>query len=380
MGESGGGSHGGGSGGFDGGSYGGGFDYYSSDYDGDCDCSSNGSPNSEKCFRVVFPCIVAVCFALFTCTAIVLTFKNSVLASYVISPQEQICWCGKKEISLKRSSSDIKVYETVDGFPDLSDEIRYTEVQMSDTLKSGSYRYRSFFLPKGSTLVINKTIDFSATLIIIEGKENMNSFMNDEIYSYLYKYRLYWPNNSFSFMSSEFGQYYVVIDAVYETYFSIDISVTLTTFNTSNLTEQCTSQSSTCKLNKRKNENYCIVLDYNVSDVNPDRNIVIRGTHFNTISTDSLVIVIVSILVTLIAATIASCMLVKMIKTSKESKSNQPIITTTPLITNSYSENSSNSNYSNQSSDTKYSNSSSYDLNNGTSISISDGYTYKISK
>lgn len=182
---------------------------------------------------------------------------------YELSPKEQYLWCSGRKTKIEYSSEDVAAYESVNGTPAIGNETRMKRATLSGHL-SNSYKYQSFFMPPGSYLSAYKTSTSAITnFVLIRGWSNMEKFMDDESYNdYIQKSSA----DDLEFTSTRFDEYFVVIDSKRSTDYTVEINVTLTTYDTEGLVEQCTGDSSSCTLNKEGNSNFCVVLDYDVAN------------------------------------------------------------------------------------------------------------------
>lgn len=355
MGSDGGGSHGG-----DFGGGGGGFIGGYSDFGGGGDYSHYGSEEDNAKFRkrsVNFMIIViTLCFGGYAIFTIVWMFANETTKSFSISPKEQVLWCNGNKLTVERKTEDIKVFETTKDDIDLSDEVRSFSLLRSGNINANSYIYRSFHLTENSTVTIEKRVDFSAWLIIVKGTSNMENFKKDVPYSYDHK--SYWDEDSFIFQTTECDEYFVIIDAPRYMYYSVEYFVELTAYDTSDLNRKCLTEL-TCKLNKKKKGDYCLLFDYNVSLSYGDESVRVKSKGIGTFSLTSIIMISVCFLVSLINIIV----LIKFWKTAIKKSPEQTAMTgltitsdsgvssiatttastTTPLISNSHNDESDQS-------------------------------------
>lgn len=210
------------------------------------------------------PCLICLIFAL------VDQSSNSII-KYSFNPKEQAVLCDGSKIILERSTKNIKVFEVSRDEIELSDEVRSFSTNMSGYLGKYDYAYRSFLLTENSTVTIEKLDNFSAYLYVFKGKENMKKYFSDYYYLSKYEVYTYWYNDIYTFTPSEFGDYYIALkyssssSSSSSTQYSVEYFVELTTYETRNLTRKCESELK-CKLNKHKKKDFCIIMDYNVSE------------------------------------------------------------------------------------------------------------------
>lgn len=177
-----------------------------------------------------------------------------------LSPKEQFLWCGDRETKVKYTSSKIRVYESVNGTPAMSADTREISKSFTGYL-SNSYRYESFFVAPGSTIKAEKSCSSTSTdFIVIKGWKQMEEFMDDDYYTYIHRSN----SDTFELSIQEFDEYFVVIDGKRTTKCDVEIDVTLATYDTTDLPERCTSHGPSCTLNKDGNDDFCIVIDYDV--------------------------------------------------------------------------------------------------------------------
>lgn len=167
-------------------------------------------------------------------------------------------------------------------------------------------------------------------LSVIKGRHNMELFMDDDFGPQVYEHRLYWTNNTFTFSSAEFDEYFVVVDGTGNSRFSIDFSVTLVTFDTSNLTQKCGSYVS-CKLNEDKASEYCVIMDYNVSNSSPSRTVTIKSEGLKVANRDSVIMIIFFLSVSTVAVAIATANIICIFKRNKQPEINDRTAAMTPL-------------------------------------------------
>lgn len=364
MGSDGGGSHGGGGGGggggFGGGGFsdfgggggysdfggGGGYTYYRSGTGKDC------GPKFDKFMSAFVVVTVALGFGgasifLFTCV-VFNGHADGTITQLSISPKEQVLWCNSKEVTVSGVSSTLQAFETKKGDTELSDEVRTYSITRSGDLSSGSYVYRSFYLTENSTVTINKLVDFYTWLIVIKGASNMDNFRNDNHYTYMHRFR--WSGDSFTFQTSEFDEYFVVLDAIYYVSYSVKYAVELTAYDTSDLNMVCAGEY-TCKVNTKKKGDYCLIFDYNVnSSYYSDRTVTIEGKGQTIVDTNACLAAVLCLLSCILATTLGIYSLVKHRKAKKgelgnisaiNNPANNVSITTvsasTPLMSKPYS-------------------------------------------
>lgn len=226
----------------------------------------------------------------------------------VLSPKEQYLWCGMDKIKAKYKSDKIKVYESRNGVPRVTEETRELSSTLSGHL-SNSYKYKSFFLPPGSYLTAHKTSP-TATFILIRGWNAMQSFIDGRSYSYIHRD----TEDDFDFNSTEFGEYFIVVDSKFSTTFSAEVHALITTYDTKGLSAQCTSRKSECTLNEDKNRDYCVVFDYDVeSEQNFGVDISIQKKEGSGINTGSIIVIALGVFFILI-------LIVGMIRSFKDLK------------------------------------------------------------
>lgn len=201
---------------------------------------------------------VAICVIFMIATIIVTDGENDGHVSFELSPKEQYLFCNSRKINLEYSSSNIRVYESTDGVPEISNETRQITMAWAGQLYN-SYTYKSFFMAPGSCINAQKTDTSGSTnFIVIKGWSNMNKLINDEYYSYIYKN----SKSSFEICSDEFEEYFVVVDSLHSAIYTAQINVVLKTYETDDLVEKCTSTTDGCTLNEEENFDFCVVIDY----------------------------------------------------------------------------------------------------------------------
>lgn len=294
-----------------------------------CHSPLSRTQQKGKLLSVIIISIVALIFLVSTAVVFIDAF-GAKSYKYTMRPQEQVYWCGQTKSSLHRASGDIVVYESLDGYPDISDEVRSISVELSGRVYYGHFEYESFFLPPGSAVTAKKTSKFNSMLSVIKGRHNMELFMDDDFGPQVYEHRLYWTNNTFTFSSAEFDEYFVVVDGTGNSRFSIDFSVTLVTFDTSNLTQKCGSYVS-CKLNEDKASEYCVIMDYNVSNSSPSRTVTIKSEGLKVANRDSVIMIIFFLSVSTVAVAIATANIICIFKRNKQPEINDTTAAMTPL-------------------------------------------------
>lgn len=222
--------------------------------------SSSGSSSNSPVVIVIFLAIFIIGVTSVIAVVLANDLDDNSKNNPELSPMEQFLWCGDRETKFKYTSSNIKVYESVNGTPAMSTETRFISKSVSGYL-SNSYRYESFYLAPGSEIKGHKDHTSSTTyFIVIKGWNQMEEFMDDDYYTYIYKGYA----DDFDIKVSEFDEYFVVIDGKRSAKYDAQIDVTLATYDTEDLTERCTSHSPSCTLNEEKNSDFCVVLDYDV--------------------------------------------------------------------------------------------------------------------
>ena len=277
MGHSGSGSHsGGGDFGSGGGSYDGGYSSY--DYSSSTTTNHNSRPfviAQGIIFSIVFILIIGGFITIFVMSE---ENTNSMFSNPVISPGEQVLWCSQKRVTLDYSSENIRVYESKKGTPALGSEVRNLSVKMSGVLADKSYAYRGLYLtPRSQVTVKKETNSPYANLIVIKGATEMKKFMGDKQYKSLYKSS--GSINNYIIHAIEYDEYFVIVDSDYRTSYFVVMQETIATFDVKNLAEQCTSHSHSgpCSLNEDTNPDYCIVIDYNVTQNFTNVKVTING-------------------------------------------------------------------------------------------------------
>ena len=266
MGHSGSGSHsGGGDFGGGGGSYDGGYSSY--DYSSSTTTNHNSSMSCVIIWNVFFLLLLLLMLGGFI-TIFVMSEENtnSMFSNPVISPGEQVLWCSQKRVTLDYSSENIRVYESKKGTPALGSEVRNLSVKMSGVLADKSYAYRGLYLtPRSQVTVRKETNSPYANLIVIKGATEMKKFMGRKRYNSLYES----PGsiNNYIIHATEYDEYFVIVEPDDWTSYFVVMQETIATFDVKNLAEQCTSHSHSgpCSLNEDTNPDYCIVIDYNVT-------------------------------------------------------------------------------------------------------------------
>ena len=206
---------------------------------------------------------------------IALIIQSSIYINYIytISPKEQAVLCNETKIILERSTKNIKVFEVSRDEIELSDEVRSFSTNMSGYLGKYDYAYTSFPLTENSTVTIEKLENFSSYLYAFKGKENMEKYFDGYKSSYKYEVRIRWENDTYTFQANESDDYYIALESSSSsssyypssTHYSVEYFVELITYETRNLTRKCESEFE-CKLNKHKKRDFCIIMDYNVSE------------------------------------------------------------------------------------------------------------------
>lgn len=234
---------------------------------------------------------IAIVLVIIIVVAVDVSGSSGPSEDIVLSPKEQYLWCGKDEIKVKYTSDMVKAYVSTDGVPRVTDETREISASLSGYL-SNSYKYKSFFLPPGSYLTARKSSS-TATFILIRGWTAMQNFMGGGSYSYIYRD----TEDEFDFNSTDFGEYFVVIDSKFSTSFTADIHVLSTTYDTKGLSEECTSRMSKCTLNEDKRREFCVVFDYDVeSEQNFGVDISIQKKESGGIGMESIIVIALGVL------------------------------------------------------------------------------------
>lgn len=120
-----------------------------------CHSPLSRTQQKGKLLSVIIISIVALIFLVSTAVVFIDAF-GAKSYKYTMRPQEQVYWCGQTKSSLHRASGDIVVYESLDGYPDISDEVRSISVELSGRVYYGHFEYESFFLPPGSAVTAKK--------------------------------------------------------------------------------------------------------------------------------------------------------------------------------------------------------------------------------
>ena len=225
--------------------------------------------------------------------------------TYSISPKEQILWCDQRGFTLELSSDMIKVFEANKSEVELSDEVRSFRLSRGGKINRNSYVYRSFFLPENSTVTVDKQESFSAWLIIFKGRSRMENYI--DYGGDRYELKFFWTNDTYTFQPAEFSEYFVMMKADKAVHYSVVYSVTLTTYDTKNLTMKCESNS-TCKLNSDKIEDHCWIFDYDVDDTFPDGEITIKIEGADS-KAKNMIIILSSLIGVLILVLIGVCVM-----------------------------------------------------------------------
>lgn len=216
-----------------------------------------------------------------------------------LSPQEQYIWCGDKKIEFEYSASNIKVYESMNGEPGISNKTRSINATISIGF-FGSYKYKSFFLAPGSRLSGNKSSS-SADFIVIKGWKQMKKYIDHHHYDYIIK----GSSSNFSLDIEVFGEYFVVLDN-FISGAAANIYATLALYNTGNLTQTCaSSQKKKCVLNDEKNKNFCVVIDYNADDSHENEEITIKDSDSNKVGGASIAAISIGCFLIIVVIAIA---------------------------------------------------------------------------
>lgn len=272
---------------------------------------------------------ITICIAVAVIFSIIPGEENVSVSRPELSPKEQYLFCNSKETRLDYSSSNIKVYESLDGVPELSNETREISVSWYGNLYN-SYSYKSFFMPPGSCISGHKNhMSGSADFIVLKGWNNMRKLINDSPYSFLYKN----SKNDFEICSEEFDEYFVVIDTRHSASYTAELNVELTTYDTEGLTEECTTTQDECVLNKDNNYNFCVVIDYDVySSSYPNVEVSINIDESNLGAGVIAGIVIVA-LVCVVTIALAIFIIVKRAKSSNAASQDYSQMTSTQIET-----------------------------------------------
>lgn len=240
---------------------------YGGSYGGGGHESVPPNPNAPIILSIVLAVVIAI---IMVCVVVSDVLTNSAYDNPELSPQEQYIWCGSKKIELEYSSRYIKVYESLTGEPETSNETRSINATLSGIGSYDTYKFRSFFLAPGSHLSGSKQ-DHSSKFIVIKGTKNMIDYENDRSYEYIIKGSEY----TFSLSITEFDEYFVVLEGTSSSRFSANLFATLAVYETENLVEKCTANSKKCTLNANKDPNFCVVIDYDTKNSYPNVEITI---------------------------------------------------------------------------------------------------------
>ena len=284
MGFDGGGSFGGGGVDFDAPVY---NDYSYSGGDSDDYVGGKTSNRSKLSFSI---CMVGV-FLFMTVFFLIFVFIDifpNEKATFVITPKEQVLWCSQWNFVLERSTDEIEVFWANRSDIVISDEVRTFSLSRFGHLYDKSYVFRSFFLPENSTVTITKKENFTSNLIIFKGFGRLNGYYSDGYNNYEVKFL--WTNDTYTFRSDEFFEYFFSLETNKATDYSVEYSVVLSVYDTDGLEAECNS-SLKCKFSASKKNKRCLLLDYNVNESSDEGIALIKVKGVDHIETNKIIII-----------------------------------------------------------------------------------------
>ena len=292
-----------------------------------------GSGNGPDCCCVAMFCLVITGLVILCVLLIGDSGGATKLGDPAISPGEQMLVCKKKAFTIGYSSDDIKFYESVNGVPEMSEEVRTVSSRTYGYLVYNTYDYKSMLLTPGSVVTVNSTSDstfLSHSIDVIKGAEEMEKFMNYKSYTSVYSHL--GLENEYTIEATEYAEYFVVVSSKNSIGYTLVLNGTLPTFAVENLTvpEQCTAAGiglGSCMLNSENNPEYCVVLDYNVSATYADVEITITGTGES--SGLNVFIIMLIVVATVVFIVIIVVIVVIVVKATKKSGTATTTTTTT---------------------------------------------------
>lgn len=228
-------------------------------------------------------------------------------------PKEQYLYCSDRKIEIKNPSAFVKIYESTNGVPQLSGETRHIDASIKGRL-SNSYKYKSFFLPPESIISADKTTSSESEFILIKGEDNMKNFTDKKSYNHIHK----GTSNNLTYTSSEFDEYFVIVNSKHNTDLEANFYVTLKTYDTIKLTKQCLPYSNKCHLNSNNNSNFCMIFDYNVSSTNPNVKITIKYDVISEMESDTIIFLVICSIFILLVVILGIRTIVKAVKKSSK--------------------------------------------------------------